>query len=205
MRPPPVFRPEVSYTGQPYRIYNHTGFVALLPYIEQGPLFAQYDYNQVSSSSSPYGITIGTDNQATNPNRTIAGTYIAVYSCPSDVSPPPQVSDTPYSTSNFYERSNTRRSNYLFNTGSYTDYDAPYDSTSIGARGVFGNNGAGSIATIKDGTSNTVAIGESRQLHTSSSYGPTGVPACTRLFTATHRTPSTSRTIPTVLAPVPPP
>src|SRR2546426_989829 len=37
----PYQGPEVRYTGA-YLIYNHTGFVALLPYIDQGPLFAQY-------------------------------------------------------------------------------------------------------------------------------------------------------------------
>src|SRR5947208_9811542 len=34
----PYEGPEVSYVGQAYRIYNHTGFVALLPYIEQTAL-----------------------------------------------------------------------------------------------------------------------------------------------------------------------
>src|SRR5947209_13050626 len=40
----PYNGPEVSYAGQPYVIYNHSGFVALLPYIEQGNLFNQYSY-----------------------------------------------------------------------------------------------------------------------------------------------------------------
>src|SRR5262245_41776073 len=31
----PYVGPEVNYAGQPYQIYNHSGFVALLPYIEQ--------------------------------------------------------------------------------------------------------------------------------------------------------------------------
>src|SRR5262245_30870574 len=42
----PYSGPEVRYTG-PYVVYNHTGFVALLPYIEQGPLFKQYNYQAV--------------------------------------------------------------------------------------------------------------------------------------------------------------
>src|SRR5437660_8613057 len=33
--------PEGSYTGQAYRVYNHPGFVALLPYLEQTALFQQ--------------------------------------------------------------------------------------------------------------------------------------------------------------------
>src|SRR5262249_15769867 len=56
--------------------------------------------------------------------------------------------------------------------GAYTDYDAAWSSTSIGARGPFGNDGATSISRVKDGTSNTIGIGESTQIHTSSSYGP---------------------------------
>src|SRR4051794_29368189 len=35
----PYNGPEVSYKGQAYMIYNHTGFVALLPFIEQESLF----------------------------------------------------------------------------------------------------------------------------------------------------------------------
>src|SRR5260370_29064171 len=31
--PTPYSGPEVNYTGKPYRVYNHTGFVAILPYI----------------------------------------------------------------------------------------------------------------------------------------------------------------------------
>jgi prepilin-type N-terminal cleavage/methylation domain-containing protein/prepilin-type processing-associated H-X9-DG protein len=170
----PYCGPEVCYTGQPYVVYNHTGFVALLPYIDQGPLFSQYTYAQVASSSSPYGLPIGPDNQTTNPNRIVAGTYLAVYSCPSDVNPPPQVTDQPFTTTDYYERWNTRRSNYLFSTGAYTDYNAPYESTgiNISSRGAFGNDGAIAIQRISDGSSNTIAVGESRQLHTSTSYGP---------------------------------
>jgi len=56
-----------------------------------------------------------------------------------------------------------RRSNYLFSTGAYTDYDADWQNTGSQYRGAFGNNGAAAIARITDGTSNTIAIGESVQ------------------------------------------
>ena len=55
------------------------------------------------------------------------------------------------------------RSNYLFNTGAYTDYDADWKNTAIYARGAFGNNGAVSLSGTTDGTSNTLAVGESLQ------------------------------------------
>ena len=166
----PYEGPEVNYKGQPYRVYNHTGFVAMLPYIEQEALFKQYNYAFVASSSSPYGIAIGSDPSA-NPNRFVASQHVKIYACPSDQSPPPNVNDTPRG-SGFYERDNLARSNYLFNTGAYTDYDPPWVNTAATARGAFGNDGAANINTMPDGTSNTIAIGESTQIHTSSAYGP---------------------------------
>jgi len=166
----PYKGPEANYEGQPYVVYNHTGFVALLPYIEQGNLFKQYNYGMVSSSSNPYGLPLGPD-PAGNPNRVVASKVIPIYHCPADENPPPNVTSLPGS-SDFYERNNVARSNYLFSTGAYTDYDAPWTQTSASARGAFGNNGATQLNKCPDGTSNTIAIGESRQLHTSSSYGP---------------------------------
>jgi prepilin-type N-terminal cleavage/methylation domain-containing protein/prepilin-type processing-associated H-X9-DG protein len=171
----PYEGPEVSYRGQPYRIYNHAGFVALLPYVEQDNLFRQYNYGFASSISSPYSIPTGL-NPSNNPNPGVAEAFIKTYACPADTSPPPVVTanQPPFQQPNdsFYERRTARRGNYLFNTGHYTDYDRPYEETNTGYRGVFGNNGAASLSRIRDGTSTTLAVGESRQTHTSTAYGP---------------------------------
>ena len=70
----------------------------------------------------------------------------------------------------FYERDNVYRTSYLFSTGYYTDYDRDYDQTGQQYRGAFGNNGSANI-NMQDGTSNTIAIGESRQDKNSTSYG----------------------------------
>jgi len=166
----PYCGPEVCYKNEPYVVYNHTGFVALLPFLEQQPLFQQYDYRQVGSSSSPYGIPIGADT-STNPNRTIADTRLKVYTCPSDRDPV-SVTSSDSRTTGFYERTNARRSNYLFNSGLTTDYDAPWPQASGTSRGTFGNDGAAGMQTCVDGTSNTIAIGESKQMHTDPAYGP---------------------------------
>src|SRR5262249_23050088 len=79
----------------------------------------------------------------------------------------------------FYERGGNgtypgvARSNYLFNTGYYTDYDRDYSNLATWARGPFGNNGAANITSMMDGTSNTIAIGEATpQSHSSTSFGP---------------------------------
>ena len=166
----PYVGPEVDYSGQPYKIYNHTGFIALLPYLEQGSLHKQYDYQSVSSSSDQVSVTLGPD-PAGNPNRIVAGVNLAVFTCTADATPAPQNTSVA-GTNGYYERQNARRSNYFFNTAQYTDYDAPYDQTTLSLRGVFGNNGACTLSQMKDGSSNTIAIGESRQLHTDNNYGP---------------------------------
>jgi len=155
--------PEVSYATDPvYQIYNHSGFVALLPFIEQSPLFKQYDYRFRASASSPYGLPVAP--QSVN-NDAVAAVNVKLYVCPSDENPAPVETVQPGVTSYFYEMVSARRSNYLFSTGAYTDYDADWSQTSGGARGAFGNNGAISLtrASSRDGTSTTIAIGESTQ------------------------------------------
>jgi len=171
--------PEVNYSSQPqYVVYNHSGFIALLPYIEQENLFKQYNYQFVGSSrrvlpaatsTAPEPI-LGPD-PTPNPNRIVGSTYIKIYSCPGDEKPP-TVTSTDARTNANYERENTRRSNYLFNVGNNLGSSGPWAASARNLRGPFGNNGAASLQTIPDGTSNTIAIGESKQIHGSSHYGP---------------------------------
>ena len=155
-----------------YRVFNHTGFVALLPYIEQGALFNQYSYTRISNGSNPYGLTLGPDPSG-NTNRVVASTPISTYTCPSDDTPAP-VMITTDAAGSFYERLSpgVARSNYLFNTGYYTDYDRDWANSATWARGPFGNNGASMLGSMRDGTSNTIAIGESAQIKNATAYGP---------------------------------
>lgn len=153
-----------------YRVMNHTGFVALLPFIEQKPLFDKYTYLNIANGSNPNGLTPGPDPTG-NPNRIVAATPIKVYTCPSDKTPAPAV--TASAAGSFYERltPGVARGNYLFSTGYYTDYDRDYFVSAIWARGAFGNNGAAGM-NMRDGTSNTLAIGEATQEFHAPEYGP---------------------------------
>jgi prepilin-type processing-associated H-X9-DG protein len=160
----------VGATASQYRVMNHTGFIAMLPYLEQGPMFAQYNYQFVSNGSNPYGQTLGPDPSG-NPNRIVGSQPLKVMTCPADATPA-KVENTTDAAGSFYERGasstypGVARSNYLFNTGYFTDYLATW------ARGPFGNNGAGMITSMRDGTSNTIAIGEATQSNHNSAYGP---------------------------------
>jgi len=165
--------PEVSYASQPaYLVYNHSGFIALLPFIEQDNLFKQYNYQYVGSSRNGNGSTALTGPDPTpNPNRIVASTYLKVFTCPSDQTPPPTRNNVPR-TADPYECEDARRSNYLFNIGNNIDQTAFWGGQATNLRGPFGINGAVTMATVRDGTSNTIGIGESKQLHLSTSYGP---------------------------------
>ena len=179
-RTKPYHGPEVSYKGQEYRVYNHSGFVALLPYIEQSALFNQYNYQNVGNTSRDTNRTyqFGPDPTG-NPNRIVISTPLKTYTCPSDQNPAPvevwpSSSHSSYGLQRFYERMppGVARSNYLFSTGYYTDYDRDWAACAIWARGAFGNNGAASISSMPDGTSNTLMVGEATQTRHSASYGP---------------------------------
>ena len=165
----PYVGPEVSYKGQAYQIYNHSGFVALLPYMEQEPLFRQYTYQNVSSSSNPNSLTLGPD-PTPNPNRLVAQVLVKAYACPSDVDPSGSTSVP--RTNGFYERDNVMRSNYLMSSGNQTDYSGSYSAAADADKGAFGHNGSMNISKSNDGLSTTIAIGESKQNHTDSNYGP---------------------------------
>jgi len=79
-------------------------------------------------------------------------------------------------TNDRYSMRSARRTNYFFATGTFNDDSGNYASTSSDIRrGMFGNNGAAKMATITDGTSNTIALGESlggSQFKTDANWGP---------------------------------
>ena len=153
------------YPGKPF-VYNHTGFVMILPYIEQQALYNLYNFDYPSSNSNWQGGTLANGGINAS-NTTVVGARVPVYECPADREPPVENE----AGTGPYARTNARRSNYLFNCGHTTDYSGNYNPGAATA-GPFGNNGGAKLLAIRDGTSNTIAVGESRQEHDSAVYGP---------------------------------
>lgn len=168
-------------------VLNTTGFVLLLPYLDQGPMYAQYNFNVCSSMSSPYSRPVsGTD--ATN--APIYQKKLPVFQCPSDPAGGQPYTSGPGGTA-FYSANAVVRSSYLFAAGNFHDYSANYSSIISDPHiGAFGNDGSADLAAITDGSSNTILIGESQQIKPSSiNFGPywgAGVHTCCHLHTATN-------------------
>jgi prepilin-type processing-associated H-X9-DG protein/prepilin-type N-terminal cleavage/methylation domain-containing protein len=176
--------PEATYTGV-FKVYNHTGWVALLPFIEQEALFRKYDYHAPSSNSSASAGINGPQylGGTAITNEDVVGTFLRIYTCPSDENPPPVIDDNGHPADPFavppvdllvewhaYSRQHARRSNYLFASYMDTDLTPRYPGGPV--VGAFGTNGAASLTAIVDGTSTTIAVGESKQAHKLENYGP---------------------------------
>jgi prepilin-type N-terminal cleavage/methylation domain-containing protein/prepilin-type processing-associated H-X9-DG protein len=157
-------------------VKNTTGWAMLLPFIEQAPAYALYDFNVCSSASNPNtGLPLfGPDTV----NEPIYSQRFAFLECPSA----PTVGERSSTTHSFYTRRNAPRANYLFSTGVFTDSNGQFERFNGDIRqGMYGNNGAARISQVVDGTSNSIAFGEATggaRHKTSSSYGPWGLTGC---------------------------
>ena len=157
-------------------VKNTTGFVLLLPQMEQTPMHDNYNFSYPSSASSPYGLPIVNLNDAIN--QPVYSQRLKALECPSSPVGGEAMTRNVNTPSDFYSMNNARRTNYLFATGVFTDYDQPWMNLSADVRqGAFGNDGAANMAAITDGTSNTIAIGEATggRHKLSTVFGPWGL------------------------------
>jgi prepilin-type N-terminal cleavage/methylation domain-containing protein len=165
-------------------VINTTGFMMITPQLEQQAIFNLYNWGAPASLSRfSNGLTKPYNNniQVSDANKGLFSQQLDVFTCPSDQFPANVFVNAPDNAGNAYEANSVARGNYLFNTGHYTDYDHPYNwylSQSANYNvylGVFGNDGAATLSQIRDGTSLTIAVGESKQAtkgKTSIDFGP---------------------------------
>lgn len=173
--------------GYPEGVRNHTGWVLMLPYMEQQNLANQLVFEHATSTSNPRAGTgaVPSNTPEAQANVRVLSERLEVLECPSHPDAGKNSTYGGVTSTHFYARRNAKRTSYLFSSGYYTDYDPPwkirFDHPSYTRRlGAFGNNDGVAIETIEDGTSCTLAIGEGAgggggRTKTSSHYGPWGL------------------------------
>jgi prepilin-type N-terminal cleavage/methylation domain-containing protein/prepilin-type processing-associated H-X9-DG protein len=153
-----------AYRGDS-RIYNLNGLVLLLPYLEQGPLYSKINRAEAMSPQntgyccSYQGNTVGTvvGNPVTNGNAALMSVELAALLCPSDPGHPLQGASTPYGPGGAFDGAKT---NYDFITSTNDFFCNCWPVAPANARAMFGENSKTRFANITDGTSNTIALGE---------------------------------------------
>jgi prepilin-type N-terminal cleavage/methylation domain-containing protein len=157
---------------------NHTGWMLLMPYLDQAPIYNQWNS---AVASGPAQRATGTPPHGDwTVNNAVTQLKMTVLNCPSEplLGPAP-----PVTAVSEYRHDNGEVSSYIFAAGNYGEDHRVYSvyaaSTStlpngqvLPRTGMFGNNGAAKIAAITDGTSNSIAVGESMLDKSSTSYRP---------------------------------
>lgn len=176
MFPPGTIALGATNYAAPY-VLNTTGWVLMLPYIDQAPLYNQYNFNLASCNAKPFAP--GTVMGGGNANSAFTGQRLEVLTCPSDPEGGAFVAQggSAAGSGGHYDFSNGRRISYALNGGAYFENMPAWSSPATSLflrerRGAFGNDGAASIRDIRDGTSNSVVIGETWQRKCSDNFGP---------------------------------
>ena len=151
-------------------ISNATGRIMLLPYLDQAPLYNQFNFNSATGTNDGEGncpasaiypgagsggakYLAGTD-AGVLANVTLGGTIIPAFYCPSDPG------DRFHTSGCNTPGPKMARYCYEFNVTTW-DPTQYWDLESATSRTMFGVNSHSSMRDITDGSSNTVAITES--------------------------------------------
>jgi len=145
-------------------VLNSTGWVMLLPYIEQSSLYSQYNFtaalrnSQFSGWSSTGSGTLAGSSTAIASNANLSKTHIAAFLCPTDAG------KTTYgsaATSYGCGIAGSQYTNYGFSvSGSAKAPSTQWNSESATTRALFGENSNSSMRDCREGTSNTAMVVE---------------------------------------------
>ena len=155
-------------------VRNFTGYLFLLPYVDQAPLYKRINFNVATGKADWKGLGGG------NYQTVLNNVSIPIQYCPSD----PQYNNPHTTSSSKYAARQFTRVNYGFvheNT-EYNKYSGRlWSNSTTSIRSAFGINQSASYRDITDGPSNTFLMIETPQRKASSLYGP-----YLQAFTHTH-------------------
>ena len=162
-------------------IKNHTAWLYLLPYIDQAPLYEEFDLNCATAglaradAGGPGALACGWGAGNPNFDKGLHSKIIDVLLCPSDQGRDDLAN---HGDQNHWHATNHAYTNYGLIAGSHRTWDGneywtrqltvnhslpgPGGSATISGpvNGAFGYNGAARYANVTDGLSNTVVVGE---------------------------------------------
>lgn len=140
--------------------------VRILPYIDQAPLFNQYDF---SKNGPPSGSTFAAELQSDAAGVRLSSKLIPPYMCPTDKSPNKNRDDANWAKSSYAISAGNSRMNtqpdcglndlgnsFALGVSHHADGNRPSHASGIALRGMW----SAGIKDISDGTSNTIMIGE---------------------------------------------
>lgn len=140
---------------------NTSGLLLLMPYLDQAPLYNQWNFANAASWSYVYGLYSGGSVQG-NPdlNATLSKTKIALFKCPSDLG-----ADYYNSANQYYSISGTQTGGYRTNYAMCAHYNGYYyahywQGAALTERRAFGDDKYTNIAEWIDGSSNCVVMSE---------------------------------------------
>lgn len=142
-----------------------SGLTMLLPYIDQAPLYNQYNSNGCATTYSSISTGPGTlgagDDPVTNGNAAVVKNLVTVFLCPSDSGTDKISSPTgAYGISATNTGTGGAKTNYDFITITPYNTCENWEGTSPTSRCMFGDNSKCRLDDVKDGTSNTMMVGE---------------------------------------------
>jgi len=158
-----------AYASDPV-LQNMHGLVLLLPYIEQGNLYQQFNLHATFGNFTSKAIgqpgpsptsTFATPDAVASGNAALAATRIDLLLCPSDSGDPTIAPSSYYSPDLGKGGIRATKTSYDFisscNGVGYFNYWA---NASVGTRYMFGENSTTRLSDVTDGTSNTLMMGE---------------------------------------------